>query len=40
MKKQDTLNDYEDMNDVFDNEFIEQEFEDVLYEWRSSEKEE
>lgn len=36
MKKQDTLNDYEDMNDVFDNEFIEQEFINELTEWREN----
>lgn len=35
-KKTDTIDTYEDMNDVFDNEFIELEFINELTEWREN----
>lgn len=37
-KKQDTIDTYEDMNDVFDMEFINDEFEETLTEWRQNEQ--
>lgn len=37
-KKQDTLDTYEDIENVFDQEFLEQEFEYQLSEWRDNEQ--
>lgn len=37
-KKQDTLDDFDDVENVFDNEFIEQEFINELTEWRENEQ--
>lgn len=36
--KQDTMDTYEDIDDIFDQDFIEHEFEDQLTEWRTNEQ--
>jgi hypothetical protein len=36
MKNKDTLETYEDIDDVYDQDFIEHEFEETLTEWRES----
>ena len=37
-KKQDTIDTYEDMENVFDQEFIEEQFQSELTEWRMNEQ--